>query len=53
MDNNDYVSLVLAINYIEDHKFTNIEQFRERLLPKESLLKVWKRFLKPHCDGGV
>lgn len=45
MDNNDYVSLVLAINYIEDHKFTNIEQFRERLLPKESLLKVWKRFL--------
>lgn len=45
MDNNDYVSLVLAINYIEDHKFTNIEKFRERLLPKESLLKVWKRFL--------
>lgn len=45
MDNNDYVSLVLAINYIEDHKFTNIEQFREKLLPKESILNIWKRFL--------
>lgn len=45
MDNNDYVSLLLAINYIEDHKYTNIEEFKEKLLPKESILNLWKRIL--------
>lgn len=45
LDCNDYVSLVLAINYIEDHKYTNIQRFRKELLPKEKILRVWKRFL--------
>lgn len=45
MDNNDYVSLVLAINYIEDHKYTNIELISDDVMPKKPLLEIWKRFL--------
>lgn len=41
----DYVRLVVGINYLEDHRYTNVSTFRRSDFPETSLLNVWKRFL--------
>lgn len=41
----DYVRLVVGINYLEDHRYTNILTFRKSDFPRSNLLEVWKRFL--------
>lgn len=43
--NTQYVRLVVAINYLEDHRFTNISAFKESDFPHRRLLDVWKRLL--------
>lgn len=42
----NYVRLVVGINYLEDHRYTNISVFRKSDFPKSNLLDVWKRFLE-------
>lgn len=44
--NSDYVRLVLGINYLEDHRYTNISEFHESDFPRSNLLNVWKRILE-------
>lgn len=43
--NLDYVRMVVAINYLEDHRYTNTPVFKRENFPKSNLLEVWKRFL--------
>lgn len=43
--NENYPSLLLAINFIEDHKYTNIENFKDNLKSKEKLFRIWLSFL--------
>ncbi|CAH2350999.1 hypothetical protein CLIB1423_02S09978 [[Candida] railenensis] len=43
--NESYTSLLLAINYIEDHKYTNIENFKENLRNREKIFHLWLKFL--------
>lgn len=45
MNDSDYVSLLLAVNYIEDHRFTNMENIVGYDLPQDELLRIWLRFL--------
>lgn len=42
----DYVRLVVGVNYLEDHRYTNLPTFRKSDFPIPSLLNVWKRFLE-------
>lgn len=42
----EYVRLIVAINYLEDHRFTNIRSFCVSDFPHKALLKVWKRLLE-------
>lgn len=42
----DYVRLVVGINYLEDHRYTNISSFYRANFPHNELLNVWKRFLE-------
>lgn len=42
----EYVRLVVGINYLEDHRYTNIPVFRKSDFPKSNLLDVWKRLLE-------
>lgn len=42
----NYVRLVVGINYLEDHRYTNISTFRKSDFPRANLLDVWKRFLE-------
>lgn len=44
--NPEYVKLIVAINYIEDHRYTNITEFTGLDFPSPDLIKVWKRFLE-------
>lgn len=44
--NNDYLKLITAINYIEDHKYTNIDIIKYSEFPKDELLSLWLRFLQ-------
>lgn len=46
VNNSDYVRLVLGINYLEDHRYTNISEFRRSDFPRPNLLRVWKRILE-------
>lgn len=46
LNDGDYVSLLLAVNYIEDHRFTSMESFVGYDLPRDDLLSIWLRFLK-------
>lgn len=50
MNDGDYVSLLLAVNYIEDHRFTNMESFVGYDLPRDELLHIWLRFLKLYVN---
>ncbi|CAI5757069.1 unnamed protein product [Candida verbasci] len=43
--NTDYVKLVTSINYIEDHKFTQIDTIKKSIFPTDELLTIWKRLL--------
>ncbi|KAG2736343.1 hypothetical protein G9P44_000433 [Scheffersomyces stipitis] len=43
--NDDYVDLVSAINYLEDHKYTSIDRIKKSQFPRDVLLKLWIRFL--------
>lgn len=42
----EYVQLVIAINYLEDHRYTNISSFYKSNFPHKNLLSVWKRLLE-------
>ena len=44
--NDDYVKYINAINFTEDHLFTNVENFEKELFPSDDILKVWLRFLR-------
>ncbi|KAM9938348.1 hypothetical protein OXX80_002153 [Metschnikowia pulcherrima] len=41
----DYTRLVVAINYLEDHRYTNLSSFRVSNFPHRTLLRFWKRLL--------
>ncbi|OBA19828.1 hypothetical protein METBIDRAFT_45154 [Metschnikowia bicuspidata var. bicuspidata NRRL YB-4993] len=42
----DYFKLLVAINYLEDHRYTNISFLRVSDFPQRPLLRVWKRLLE-------
>lgn len=44
--NENYVRLITSLNYIEDHRFTNISNFKQENFPLDELLFIWKRFLE-------
>ncbi|RLV94561.1 hypothetical protein JA1_001655 [Spathaspora sp. JA1] len=45
ISNDDYVSLVRSVNYIEDHKYTMAEKIKRESFPNDELLKIWLRLL--------
>lgn len=44
--NHSYMRLVVGINFLEDHRYTNIATFRRVDFPEEYLLRIWRRFLQ-------
>lgn len=46
ISNENYVRLITSLNYIEDHRFTNISNFKQENFPLDELLFIWKRFLE-------
>ena len=52
--NEHYASMMLAINYIEDHRYTNLEA-AENLEKRERLLRIWLGFLRlaPRAAAGA
>lgn len=45
ISNENYVSLVTAINFVEDHRYTNIVNFKKTSFPQEAVVNIWKRLL--------
>lgn len=43
--NENYVKFITSLNYIEDHRYTNIANFKMQSFPSERILFMWKRFL--------
>lgn len=43
--NESYVSMVTAINFVEDHRYTNIVNFKKSSFPQEAVVNIWKRLL--------
>lgn len=41
----DYVRMVVDINYMEEHRYTNIPVFRHMDFPLSAVLAIWKRML--------
>lgn len=41
----EYVRMAVDINYIEDHRYTNIRTFRTMDFPCPELIRIWKRVL--------
>ncbi|KAL6027028.1 hypothetical protein ACNR91_002427 [Candidozyma auris] len=43
--NTDYVRLLVGINYVEDHRYTNISVFKKSDFPSKPMINIWKRIL--------
>lgn len=43
--NPDYVRLLVGINYVEDHRYTNISVFKKLDFPLKAMIDIWKRIL--------
>ena len=42
----DFVAIVIAINYIEDHRHSNVEEISKTINEREGLFKVWLTLLQ-------
>ncbi|ODV76928.1 uncharacterized protein CANTADRAFT_72348 [Suhomyces tanzawaensis NRRL Y-17324] len=43
--NDDYVRMVTSINYIENHKYANIDTISKDQFPKDQTLSIWLHFM--------
>lgn len=43
--NSEYVRLLVGINYLEDHRYTNISVFKKLDFPLKAMIEIWKRIL--------
>lgn len=44
--NTEYVRLLVGVNFVEDHRYTNMRVFKKLDFPSKSILEIWKRILK-------
>lgn len=44
--NTEYVRLLVGVNFVEDHRYTNMRIFKKLDFPLKSILEIWKRILK-------
>lgn len=44
--NHSYMRLIVGINFLEDHRYTNSATFRREDFPEEYPLRIWRRFLQ-------
>lgn len=44
--NTEYVRLLVGVNFVEDHRYTNMRIFKKLDFPSKSILEIWKRILK-------
>lgn len=44
--NPEFVRLLVGVNFVEDHRYTNMRVFKKLDFPLKSILEIWKRILK-------
>lgn len=44
--NSEYVRLLVGVNFVEDHRYTNMSVFKKLHFPLKAVVDIWKRILE-------